>query len=159
MKLYSTKVRLSGNILNEVWKENVTAAELHLLAEIHKGGDNFPLAEVIETGSVQRSDRRERSRLLQSYLEWNLGKGAELITRVLGTDGVALPQAYAPPAAPDLDDEWDDRTMERPEGEPEQIETLAKPLAVIKPVRTRVPRGGLDRLNVVQHEAEGVGAE
>jgi len=153
MKLYSAKVRLAGNILNEVWVTNVTAAELHLLVRIHSGGDNFPLAEVNETGSVARTDRKERSRLTQKYLDWNLGNGAKLIREVLGADGVALPQYYAPPVSEEIEDEYD---FDQPEKtEEEVIEDLAKPVSVIAPRRTRVPRGGLAAENVTKHaEAE-----
>ena len=153
MKLYSAKVRLAGNILNEVWVTNVTAAELHLLVRIHSGGDNFPLAEVNETGSVARTDRKERSRLTQKYLDWNLGNGAKLIREVLGADGVALPQYYAPPVSEEIEDEYD---FDQPEKtEEEVIEDLAKPVSVIAPRRIRVPRGGLAAENVTKHEQPG----
>lgn len=153
MKLYSAKVRLAGNILNEVWVTNVTASELHLLVRIHAGGDNFPLAEVNETGSVARTDRRERSRLTQKYLDWNLGNGSKLIREVLGTDGVSLPQFYAPPVSDEIEDEYD---FDQPEKtEEEEIETLDKAVSVIAPRRTKVPRGGLSAENVTkQLEAE-----
>lgn len=149
MKLYSAKIRLAGNILNEVWVENVTASELHLLVRIHSGGDNFPLAEVKETGSVSRTDRRERSRLTQKYLEWNLGNGAKLIREVLGTDGVSLPQFYAPPVSDEIEDEYD---FDQPEKtEEEEAVQLDTPVSVIAPRRTRVPRGGLAAENVTKH--------
>lgn len=151
MKLYSAKVRLAGNILNEVWVTNVTAAELHLLVRIHAGGDNFPLAEVNETGSVARSDRRERSRLTQKYLDWGLGKGAELIERVLGVGTVSLPQYYAPPVSDEIEDEYN---FDEPEKtEEEEIETLDKAVSVIAPRRTKVPRGGLAAENVTKQPA------
>jgi len=146
MKLYSAKIRLAGNILNEVWVQNVTAAELHLLVEIHKGGDNFPLAEVVETGSVVRTDRKERARLGLKYLDWNLGNGHKLIREVLGADGVALPQAYTP----QVSDEVDEYDFDAPEKtEEEVIEQLEKPVSVIAPKRTKVPRGALAAENVV----------
>ncbi len=141
MKLYKTRVRLGGSILNEVWLQNVTAAQLMVLTEIHKGGDNFPLAEVTETGSVQRSDARERERLRREYLEWNLGNGEKLLRDVLGAPGTTLPQAYAPPVAEHIED-FDDEVPES-YNELEVIEPLAKPVDVIRPQRTRIPRGGL----------------
>lgn len=142
MKLYKTRVRLAGSILNEVWLHNVTPAQLLVLTEIHKGGDNFPLAEVVETGSVQRTDARERERLRREYLEWNLGQGEKLLRDVLGAPGTPLPQFYAPPVSAAEDFEEYDETVSEP-AEDEVVETLAKPVDVIKPVRTKVPRGGL----------------
>lgn len=142
MKLYKTRVRLAGSILNEVWLSNVTASQLLVLTEIHKGGDNFPLAEVVETGSVQRTDARERERLRREYHEWNLGNGDRLLRDVLGAPGTPLPQAYSPPATDTYEeDEFDENLVELTEEE--AIETLAKPVDVIKPSRTKVPRGGL----------------
>ena len=91
MKLYKTRVRLGGSILNEVWLQNVTAAQLLVLTEIHKGGDNFPLAEVVETGSVQRTDARERERLRREYIEINMGQGVDKLLRdALGAPGTSL---------------------------------------------------------------------
>jgi hypothetical protein len=149
MKLYKARIRLAGNLLHEVWVQDVSAAELHVLMEIHKGGDNFPLAEVIETGAVNRTDARERRRLELKYLDWNLGNGAKLIKEVLGMPGAPLPQKYEPPVVlgPEEDD-FDEFSAD--EAEPEKITTLEQPVDVIKPVRTRVPKGGLNPENVVQ---------
>lgn len=142
MKLYKTRIRLAGSILNEVWLHNVTASQLLVLTEIHKGGDNFPLAEVTETGSVQRTDARERERLRREYHEWNLGNGDRLLRDVLGPPGAPLPQDYAAPVVENYEEEFDENLVELPEGV-EVIETLAKPVEVIRPTRTKVPRGSL----------------
>ncbi|HXI56132.1 MAG TPA: hypothetical protein VNO55_08740 [Polyangia bacterium] len=151
MKLYKTRVRLAGSILNEVWLHNVTPAQLLVLTEIHKGGDNFPLAEVTETGSVQRTDARERERLRREYLDWNLGQGEKLLRDVLGPPGTPLPQFYAPPISEVEDYEEYDDTVAEPT-EDEVLETLAKPVEVIRPVRTKVPRGGLKPEDVTAAE-------
>jgi len=151
MKLYKTRVRLAGSILNEVWLHNVTPAQLLVLTEIHKGGDNFPLAEVTETGSVQRTDARERERLRREYLDWNLGQGEKLLRDVLGPPGTPLPQFYAPPISEVEDYEEYDDTVAEPT-EDEVLETLAKPVEVIRPVRTKVPRGGLKAEDVTAAE-------
>ena len=151
MKLYKTRVRLAGSILNEVWLHNVTPAQLLVLTEIHKGGDNFPLAEVTETGSVQRTDARERERLRREYLDWNLGQGEKLLRDVLGPPGTPLPQFYAPPISEVEDYEEYDDTVAEPT-EDEVLETLAKPVEVIRPVRTKVPRGGLKAEDVTTVE-------
>ena len=153
MKLYKARVRLGGSILNEVWVQDVTAAELHVLTVIHAGGDNFPLAEVVETGSVKRTDQKERARLRLKYIDWNLGQGHKLIRDVLGADGVTLPQTYVPPVSDEVDDEYDTDIVE-PAEDDEVIETVA-PVSIIAPKRTRVPRGGLAAENVpAQPEAE-----
>jgi hypothetical protein len=151
MKLYKTRVRLAGNILNEVWLHNVTPAQLLVLTEIHKGGDNFPLAEVVETGSVQRPDARERERLRREYLEWNLGQGERLLRDVLGAPGTPLPQTYTPPVSEAEEYEEYDDTLAEP-AENEVVETLAKPVDVIRPMRTKVPRGGLKAEDVLAAE-------
>jgi len=151
MKLYKTRVRLAGSILNEVWLHNVTPAQLLVLTEIHKGGDNFPLAEVTETGSVQRTDARERERLRREYLDWNLGQGEKLLRDVLGPPGTPLPQFYAPPISEIEDYEEYDDTVAEPTDD-EVLETLAKPVEVIRPVRTKVPRGGLKAEDVTAAE-------
>ena len=151
MKLYKTRVRLAGSILNEVWLHNVTPAQLLVLTEIHKGGDNFPLAEVTETGSVQRTDARERERLRREYLDWNLGQGEKLLRDVLGPPGTPLPQFYAPPISEVEDYEEYDDTVAEPTDD-EVLETLAKPVEVIRPVRTKVPRGGLKAEDVTAAE-------
>jgi hypothetical protein len=147
MKLYKTRVRLGGSLLNEVWVPDATAAELHVLARIHRGGDNFPLAEVVEIGAVRRTDDREWARLRLKYLDWNLGNGESLLKEVLGAPGAPLPQAYTPPVAQTYE-EFDDSVPEEPEVE--EITMLEKPVDVIRPVRTKVPRGGLRKENVVE---------
>jgi hypothetical protein len=151
MKLYKTRIRLAGSILNEVWLHNVTPAQLLVLTEIHKGGDNFPLGEVVETGSVQRSDARERERLRREYLDFNLGQGEKLLRDVLGGAGTPLPQVYTPPVSElEAYEEYDDTLAEPAENE--VMETLAKPVDVIRPMRTKVPRGGLKAEDVLAAE-------
>src|ERR1700749_4879376 len=130
MKLYRTRVRLGGSILNEVWLDNVTASQLLVLTEIHKGGDNFPLAEVSETGSVKRTDARERARLRPEYIEYRLEGVDKLLRDVLGAPGTPLPQFYAPPVADPMEEEYDDSVIEPAENV--VVETLAKPVDVIR---------------------------
>lgn len=66
MKLYECKLRLAGNPLDEVRRYDVTAAEITLLKDIH-GAD--ALAEVKESGTVERDADQERDRLEQVYGE------------------------------------------------------------------------------------------
>ena len=86
MKLYSCKVRIGGNVLNEVRKENATAAEIVLMRAIH--GDDAVL-EIEATGKVDRSDADERSRLLEAQFD------TEVMGRVFGHSALGLPQEIA----------------------------------------------------------------
>lgn len=144
MKLYSVKVRLAGSLLNEVWVQNATASEILVLQRVHDVGSNAPIAEVKETGSVVRVDAKERARLVQKFLEWNLGRGSDLIKEVLGSPGAPLPQEYVPPVT--LADEEYDEDAERAllNAPDEVIEQLATPVDVLKPVRTAVHRNHLN---------------
>lgn len=146
MKLYKARIRLAGSLLNEVWKYDVTASQLLVLTRIHQGGDNFPLAEVVETGSVQRTDKRERARLHQEYLEWGLGTGDKLLTEVLGHVSTPLPQFYAAPETMYVE-EFDDTLAEKAEADAEVIETVPE-RTVIAPERRRVAKGSVNPAHV-----------
>lgn len=141
MKLYDVRLRLNGSLLNEVWLKYVTAAELHVLLRIHGAGTNYPLAEVHESGSVSRSDHKERRRLRDKYHEWGLGNGDKLVQEVLGAPGTLLPQEWVPPEMV-ADEEFDEDEAIQAMEEEEHIIELAKPVEVMKdqPIRTRVPR-------------------
>lgn len=96
MKLYKVKVLLAANHANQVWKENVTAAEIKLLEHIHVG-ENPSVIEIEHTATTTRTDRQERARLLAVYGEYKLGQGETLIRNLFGVEGVPLPQSYEPP--------------------------------------------------------------
>jgi len=66
MNLHSCKVRLQGEVKDEVQKTDCTSAEIRVLKEIH--GDDAVL-EVKVTGNTDRSDNDERLRLGQLYGE------------------------------------------------------------------------------------------
>ncbi len=136
MKLYSVRVRLNGSAQNEVTKYNATAAELKVLAAIHNGGDNYPLAEVKETGKVNRSDARERKRLHDEYHEYNLGQGVKLLASVL-PDSVPLPQEWVPPQFVPEDDEEED-ILDVPQEDEVIEERKALTVHKDKPVRTKI---------------------
>lgn len=74
MKLHSCKVRLNGNVNDEVRKIGVTTAEVRVLKEMH--GDEAVL-EVVMTGRTARSEAEERSRLEQHY-------GEKVVTKLFG---------------------------------------------------------------------------
>src|SRR5262245_14074882 len=122
MHLYSAKVRLNGNINNEVRKENLTAAEIHLLRELH-AGPNDPVVEIVHTGYVDRTDAKERRRLAQEYTRGELieDRGEKLIRGLFGVDGVPLPAQYVAPITEQLE------VADADDGEPEKIIPVEKP--------------------------------
>lgn len=100
MDLYSCKVRLNGSMDNEVLKQNVSAAELHLLTKIHHGEGKRPsVVDIVHTGTVNRSDAKERARLADTYTQGELveDRGQKMIAAMFGVAGVALPQTYVAP--------------------------------------------------------------
>lgn len=101
MDLYTCKIRLDGSADNEVIKHNVTAPELHVLESIHRGqGKLPPVVDIVKTGSVNRSDIKERARLAELYTKGELveDRGQRIITSMFGVAGVPLPQTYVAPA-------------------------------------------------------------
>ncbi len=64
MDIYKGKIRLSGDMRNEVRKEGLTAPEVILLKRIH-GDDAF--VEIEKTGREPRNHYDERQRLYTEY--------------------------------------------------------------------------------------------
>lgn len=64
MRQFACKVRLSGNLYNEVPKSDVTIPEINILRVIH-GGD--AIADIKEIKPVDRTDAEERDRLAHVY--------------------------------------------------------------------------------------------
>lgn len=132
MKLYRVKVLLGRSRDNEVWKENVTAAEIKLLQMIHGGVE--AVTSIEHTANTTRSDAAERRRLASLYTFSDTDKfltGPDLVLKMFGVDGVPLPQEYVAPV-PDAPN--DDDFVEL--AEDEEITPVEAP----PPVRTRVPR-------------------
>ena len=135
MKLYNARVRLGGAITNEVNKEKLTASEIIVLQRIH-GAD--AVQAIVEIGSVQnRSDQRERARLVKSYPKGPAADGKQrlegpaFIDTVFGI-GQPLPKEYvAPPVLED--EETENVTIEA-----DEVLQLADKPTPIK--RTIVPR-------------------
>jgi hypothetical protein len=71
MKLYSCKVRLHGDVRDEVRKDNVTQAEITVLRRIH--GDDAVL-EIRSAGATDRNEAAERDRLNAAYGEGTVNK-------------------------------------------------------------------------------------
>lgn len=133
MKLYSARVRLAGSRDHEVTRHNLTPAEMKLLEFIHVSAQGHPtLVDIEHTGSVNRSDAKERARLVAmeySHGELEEDRGEKLLTRIFGLPGVPLPQEYVPPTpveAVEYDPEED---------EAEEVITPVEPV-----VRTRASR-------------------
>lgn len=109
MKLYSATVRLAGNRDNEVAKDNLTAAEIHVLNHIHGGeGNHAAVINIVHTANVNRTDTRERARLASIYTKGELveDRGEKILTSLFGVPGsMPLPQEYIEPVieAVDLD--------------------------------------------------------
>lgn len=100
MDLYTCKVRLAGSTDHEVIKHNVTAPEIHLLAAIHHGeGKQAAVVDIVKTGTVNRSDAKERARLADTYTKGELveDRGFKMINAMFGVAGVPLPQSYVAP--------------------------------------------------------------
>lgn len=126
MKLYQCKLRLAGNVNNEVLKTDVTAAEIEVLREIH-GSD--AVLDIVQTGENKLDSAKERARLKRIYASeeslssQSLGKRMAMLRNLFGHDRLELPNDVVDPA-------------DRIEDEDEEIEA-----AEDKPVqRTRVPK-------------------
>lgn len=74
MKLYDCKVRVMGDVRDEVRKHHVTQAEITVLRRIH--GDDA-VSEIVYMGDTDRSEHDERDRLNASY-------GSKTIDKIFG---------------------------------------------------------------------------
>lgn len=125
MKLYSCKLRLAGAVTNEVLKDDVTAAEIEVLREIH-GGD--AVLDIKATGEDGKTSAQERARLKRIYASeeslssQSLGKRMAMLRNLFGHDRLALP------------DEPVDRISDEDEGA-DEVEAAPAPV-----VRTRVKK-------------------
>jgi hypothetical protein len=141
MEIYKAKILLGSKYDHQVWKENLTAAEIKLLEHIH-AGENPCVVDIEKTGSVNRSDRKERARLLSVYGEWKMGRGASLIKELFGVEGVPLPQVYEAPvpmevAAVEVDED---------DGE-EEVYVPTEPIVRTKPIAARDEKGRIVSTN------------
>ncbi len=89
MHIYSAKVRLGGKLLNEVQMADITAAEIFVLRGIH-GGD--AVVEIKHTGTANRSDAKERERLIGSVGDSIPRYREDQYRRIFPTDFSPLPQ-------------------------------------------------------------------
>lgn len=95
MQLYSCIVRLNGEMKNEVFKSDVTAAEIKVLKAIHTPVDAGveSIHSIKSATRVDRDDDEERDRLREIYGE-GLSKNGRIgsLERILGFEGTPLPQ-------------------------------------------------------------------
>lgn len=112
MKLYTCKVRLHGDVRDEVRKRNITAGEIRVLRQIH-GED--AVSEIVLTGMEARSDdpsmngalrteEEERSRLSRIYGEKAVGQmfGVKPVARINAEVEPDSPESDTPPIEPKL---------------------------------------------------------
>lgn len=89
MDFYKAKIRLAGNMLNEVRREGMTAPEIMLLQKIH-GGD--AVVEIEKTGNESMNHQAERQRL---YIEYpaaiNVDAKRHYVEELFGPNHVDLP--------------------------------------------------------------------
>lgn len=81
MQLYDCKVRLGGNLVNEVPKARITAAEVLILQTIH---GEAGVVGVQPRKMDKRAHDAERERLIQRY-------GAKIVTALFGPSFQKLP--------------------------------------------------------------------
>lgn len=98
MKLFSAKVRIMGQVQDEVSKTNVTQAEIVVLKSIH--GDDA-VSEIKLTDEVERDEAKERERLEMIYGDAVIGKLFGAPVARIGDDApvAARPLPDARPAA------------------------------------------------------------
>lgn len=106
MRIYTCKVRLNGDLYNEVMLRNVTAPEVMVLRSLH-GQDGVVVLE--STGREDIRDADERDRLRHKY---SLTSGSEaasltegkidIVSRLFGPDTVPLPKELADFDHPDV---------------------------------------------------------
>mgnify|MGYP000700485404 FL=1 len=92
MKFYNIKLRLMSNLLHEVRRQNVSAAEVLLLNEIHGGSAVVEMDQSGEKAFSPRDHRVERRRLELKFGEKQ--KYADAINKLFG--GVASSRTRRP---------------------------------------------------------------
>lgn len=128
MKLYDCKLRLAGNVMHEVFKGRVTAAEIEIFRFVH-GED--AVVDTKEVDDVKRSSAEERNRLKQIYANPEmlnskaLKQKQDMLRSLFGHDRAPLPEDLAE-IAPREEDEAED-AVEAVAKEPVRRTRVAKP--------------------------------
>lgn len=148
MQLYNCTVRLNGTLTNNVFKSDVTAAEIEILRRIHGQSEssNDPVFEIqafdwregpdddegkptryrVPKGTVNRSAAAEKQRLAMTYSAGEMS-GRDIVDSVLGAGATPVPLVV--------------EGIEVPEDETPKPARVAIPVVTpdVPPVRTRVP--------------------
>lgn len=117
MKLYSCKLRLAGATTNEIYKPDVTAAEIEVLRELH-GVD--AVVGIEETGESKIGSAEERARLRRIYANPEslntqmAAKRANMLRNLFGHDRLPLPDEVLEPVADGGDDFEEQAPVEAP---------------------------------------------
>lgn len=93
MDIANVIVALGGDTGNTVPKYGVTAAEIAVLMTIHgaSGGDT-PIFDVEPAGTITRSNREERQRLLELYPAKN-SEGKQIVAEMFPGVGARVPES------------------------------------------------------------------
>ena len=114
MQFYDCKVRLGGNVMHEVRKENITAPEIMVLRALH--GDDAVVEIVVKKFDKFAGNAKVRQQLYKTYAdpETNnsevVAKRMEMMRGLFGHDAVKLPETLpeeAPGATADEDAKGD----------------------------------------------------
>src|SRR3954471_7472729 len=95
MKLYDCKLRLAGNVMHEVSKPGVTAAEIEIFRFVH--GEDAAV-DIKEVGDAKRSSAEERARLKAIYANPEmlnskaLKQKQDMLRSLFGHDRAPLPE-------------------------------------------------------------------
>ncbi len=100
MYRYSGKLRLSGSVMHEVYKENMSAAEVMILRRLH-GED--ALVDLVEHGNDRSPHAAEREKLKQIYCGSGQNRTRIDFERLFGADHMDLPARL--PQVKEEDDE------------------------------------------------------
>ena len=114
-KVYSCKLRLEGSVLNEVPKDDVTAAEIEMYRALH-GSD--AVVNIVETGEKTSTDSAERERVKSKFLNPmrdappRLKAKTEMFRNMFGHDTLPLPKGLE--ATPEPEDETEEVAETKP---------------------------------------------
>lgn len=95
MDIANVMVALGGDTGNTVPKYGVTAAEVAVLMTIHgaSGGDT-PVFDIEPAGTIARSNREERQRLVETYRAKN-NEGKQIVAEMFPGVGARVPETLA----------------------------------------------------------------
>lgn len=93
MQICKVEIKIGGDMLNAIVKENVSVPEIVLLRAIHGAVDSVIVQEVTEESDV--SNRSELERLHNVYSTATNGKAELWIDIVFPGMGVVLPQTLS----------------------------------------------------------------